>query len=793
MKPSHSGKYVTLRSLLYALLALFILPVLAHAAEENPGGIKGKVTTSDDKPAAGVSIKIKETSKGVMTDEEGVFELRRVQPGSYTIQVSLVGFETIEQRVEVAAGKTTATTIRLTISDRQLQEVVITAGKNKFARKESNNVARLPLKNLENPQVYTVVPKELMQEQIVTDYKSIFKNVPGVVATVPTNGGTYMSMRGFYTGSYLRNGLAAQQYVGLDPINVERVEAIKGPSGTLFGSSLITFGGLTNRITKRPMDAFKGEIDFSTGSWGLGRLTADINTPVNQDKSALLRVNAAASYQHSFQDYGFDRSFALAPSFSYQVNDRLSLLLDAEHYTVSRSVPLYPFITGVTAKSFRDLKLGYNRSLTTDENMVKQGSDNVFVQAQYKLPGKWVSTTQYAYSQGQWDQLSSLWAYWLNDTTIRRALTLQRPRTFSSMNVQQNITGEFYLGSFRNRIVAGIDAYYSNTQYQTYGTISYDTINIYAPVKAISLAKMNGLAEAISPTSGNTSQYQYAAYVSDVINITGQLIAMASLRVDRFDAKGTSINSAAATGLYKQTSLSPKFGLVYQVVPDQVSLFANYMNGFQNVAPVVQPDGSTSTFKPQQGNQWEGGVKLDVFSHKLSATFSYYNIDVSNSTRTENKLINNIAYAFTVQNGTQRSRGFEAEVISSPLPGLNIVAGYGYNDNRYIKASASAQGKKATAASPHIANLWVSYKWMNGAAKGLGAGFGGNYKSDSYWDVANTFVVPSLLTVDATVFYDIASWRLGIKLNNIGSARGWDMNAVAQSPRQLIASVAYKF
>src|SRR3546814_7280765 len=45
---------------------------------------------------------------------------------------------------------------------------------------------------------------------------------------------------------------------------------------------------------------------------------------------------------------------------------------------------------------------------------------------------------------------------------------------------------------------------------------------------------------------------------------------------------------------FKQTSLAPKLGLVYQVVPQQVSLFGNYMSGFQNVAPVVQPDGSRS-------------------------------------------------------------------------------------------------------------------------------------------------------------------------------------------------------
>ncbi len=81
------------------------------------------------------------------------------------------------------------------------------------------------------------------------------------------------------------------------------------------------------------------------------------------------------------------------------------------------------------------------------------------------------------------------------------------------------------------------------------------------------------------------------------------------------------------TGNYNQTSVSPKFGLVYQVVKDKVGVFANYMNGFKNVAPVTQPlpelDGN---FKPQHANQYEGGVKLNVLKNRLNFTLSYYDL-----------------------------------------------------------------------------------------------------------------------------------------------------------------------
>lgn len=105
-------------------------------------------------------------------------------------------------------------------------------------------------------------------------------------------------------------------------------------------------------------------------------------------------------------------------------------------------------------------------------------------------------------------------------------------------------------------------------------------------------------------------------YVTDVINLTDGLTAMLSLRVDNF------VKEAAWGGGpddYHQIAFSPKLGLVFQPVKEQVALFANYMNGFRNVDNVVQPDGQVSDFRPQQAWQWEGGIKLNLFGDKLNA------------------------------------------------------------------------------------------------------------------------------------------------------------------------------
>ncbi|MFX5574575.1 hypothetical protein ABTD77_19235, partial [Acinetobacter baumannii] len=92
------------------------------------------------------------------------------------------------------------------------------------------------------------------------------------------------------------------------------IEVIKGPSATLFGSTLTSYGGLINRVTKKPYASFGGEINYASGSYGYNRVAADINTPLDSAKNVLLRVNTAYRYEGSFQDNGFERGLVIAPS-----------------------------------------------------------------------------------------------------------------------------------------------------------------------------------------------------------------------------------------------------------------------------------------------------------------------------------------------------------------------------------------------------------------------------------------------------------------------------------------------
>lgn len=187
---------------LYALACLF-LSVQAFA---QTGTIRGTITTSDGAPAEFVNVVLEKTSRGAVVNESGNYTINKVPAGTYTLVASLTGLLTQRSEVTIAAGETSTIDFTLVEDNKQLQEVIV-RGNSRLVNKESESVARMPLKNLENPQVYNVVGKELLKEQVVTVMTDALKAAPGVVAVSYPSGGIGVMSRGFGTSIGARNGL----------------------------------------------------------------------------------------------------------------------------------------------------------------------------------------------------------------------------------------------------------------------------------------------------------------------------------------------------------------------------------------------------------------------------------------------------------------------------------------------------------------------------------------------------------------------------------------------------------
>lgn len=800
------------------LATLFVFSIFRVSAQQQTGQIKGTVATQDGKVASNINILLKGTGLGTLSEKDGVFILKKVKPGTYIIVATAIGLQKQEQKVTVTANSIQNIDFVLKENASQLNEIVISSTKtNKFAKKKSEYVSKIPLNNLENPQVYSTITKEVLNDQLVFSVDDATKNAVGIQKMWDAtgrggDGGAYYNSRGFILQSQLRNGVAGNVTSRIDAANLESIEVIKGPSATLFGSTLTSYGGLINRVTKKPYDHFGGEVGLSSGSYDFNRVSIDVNTPLDPAKKVLFRLNSAYNHQGSFQDHGFDKGLVVAPSLSYQVNDKLSFLVDAELYSGKnigqQAIFFYYPIAQLGADRADQLGLNYKKSYISNDLTQTYKSQNFFGQMTYKISDQWSSQTNfthtYSYSNGR-----SPYFFLVPTKNTGRADSLSRGdqstdhSKINVMEIQQNFNGEFNIGQLKNRVVVGLDYFRQNSDQKFYSIDEFDKIVLsgnqsnYDDFNEANLAKKyqsldpKSISHYLNQFISNT----YSAYVSDVINLTDNFMALAALRVDHFDNKGSyDQTSGGYIGGYKQTAFSPKFGLVFQPIKDQVSVFANYQNGFTNKTGV---DYQGKTFKPEQANQIEGGVKVDLFEGKLSGTLSYYNIKVKDLVRAytgESSQPNQ-----SIQNGTKISRGVETEVIANPLKGLNIIAGFAYNYNKMTNADADVEGRRdAYSMSPYTANLWFSYKFLDGELNGVGLGFGGNYASDN--KIVNSasmgvFTLPHYVTLNTTVFYDQPKFRIGIKVNNLTNKEYWTgygtMNA--QQLRSVIGSISYKF
>lgn len=784
--------------------------------------ISGTVTTSDGKPAAYISVGLKGKGLGNVTNDKGTFEIQRVKPGSYILRVSAVGIQTIEKPVVIAAGENKTVDFVISQNSNQLSEVNINKGVNKYIAKKSEYVSKMPLNNLENPQVYTTITKETMADQLVFSVDDATRNATGIqkmweATSRGGDGGAYYASRGFIVQAKLRNGIAGNITGRNEAANLENVEVIKGPSATLFGSTLTSYGGLINRITKKPFEGTGGAVSFSTGTYDFNRVSTDFNFPVDKANHIYARINASYNYKGSFQENVFDKGFFVAPSLAYKVNDKLDFTFEAEISNGKNTLKPFTFfyfpVKDLGFDRADQSGIPYDKSFTGDAMKQKYNSTNFFGQANYKFNENWSSHTSfsssYSFSNGRGTYLFLVPNNYppLGNPTaapgadlISRADQSTDNSKLYNYEIQQNFNGTFNLGSIKNRVVLGLDYLRQNSDQLFYSIDTFDLTNKngtganYNNFTETNLAAFYA-ANAYSKYPVNFKSNTYGAYASDVINLTDRLIALAAIRIDRFDNKGNSDRAGSApTGAYKQTVFSPKFGLVFQPIKDQLSLFANYQNGFNNINGI---DYKGEAFKPEQANQIEGGVKSNLFDGKLTGSVSYYYIKVKDIVRGYNGDPTNPNAQ--IQDGNKISKGIEAEIVANPVNGLNIIAGFAYNDNHLQNASPDVEGRRdAYSASPYSANLWISYKFAAGSLRGFGLGAGGNYASDN--KIVNSvsqgvFILPAYEVFNASVFYDHPRFRIGAKVDNFTNQKYWTgystMNP--QDLRTFTGSVTYKF
>lgn len=679
-----------------------------------------------------------------------------------------------------------------------LMDEVIIEGVRKSKDVASELASKLPIKNLENPQVTASVSPQLIKNRNFFTQDQMLQNAAGAA---PSWAGIspYYSIRGFRTRSSFRNGVNGYAASDMDPVNIAQLEVIKGPSAVIFGgggSTMITFGGLINRVTVKPQNAAFADISAAGGSYNLQRATVDINRPLDKDGEVLARLTGAYTYKGSFQDQGFSKTFFLAPSISYKLSDDVTIQLDAEILNkTATNNPLYQVALG-TAESADELNLDYHRSFNDNSVTMNNKAVNMYGKIIYRLSGNWKSQTNLVLvnnkTPGDYIRLR------LDDDSrnVTRRVYRMYPENITSQQVQQDFVGNFKIGGIKNRLIAGVEYYH-----YLYG-IASKSMN-FTKVPAALADPQNAYFNneyitgqlALKPYVENYKAIQdhYSVYASDVLSPLENLSVMLSARINYVNNKGTEdLLTETSSGHYSQTAVSPKLGISYQIIAQRIALFANYMNGFQAQAP-QSVNGQMTNFQPVYGNQWESGIKVSLKKNLLDAVLSYYNIDVTNVVRQ-----NPSDTASYLQDGQQRSKGFEADLESSPMSGLFLHAGFAYNDSKLIVSDALTQGLRPVDSGPKLSGTWyVNYTPQAKALNSFSLGIGGShYGKDLMINNTNgSFYTNPYTLINSVLSFEKTGYVFSLSANNLLNERYWYGGRGMITPgilRQVVLSLKLK-
>jgi len=287
------------------LLVIFI--ILLSNIYAQSGSIRGRVINENAQPVIGANVVVEGTFYGDAADENGFFEIKNIPYGNYILIVSAIGYERRNIKINFNQNFKSITII-LKTSVIETQQVIITAGKYE-QKKEDLTVST------------TVIQPEIINRKNYKTFDELLRDIPGVQMNLEQ-----VSIRGssgyskgvgarvlaaingipFYSGD---NGDVVWEMIPMS--DIERVEIIKGPASSLYGTSAI--GGVINIIT-RP--AVKSPITNINSYYGL------YDKPVYEtwrwNKNYRSFYGLEITHSNSYKNFGYTISLKKFDDLSYK-------------------------------------------------------------------------------------------------------------------------------------------------------------------------------------------------------------------------------------------------------------------------------------------------------------------------------------------------------------------------------------------------------------------------------------------------------------------------------------------
>jgi iron complex outermembrane receptor protein len=694
--------------------------------------------------------------RGTRTNAEGEFSFDAVAPGEYLLLVRAPGFAEWNQATTVGAA---AAPLDVTLQVAGLVEDITVQGA--MSGTAATGKTNLPVRDL--PMTVQAVPNNVIQEQGANDLTTVLQNVPGVYAF--TNYGVYegYTFRGFLDlfpslANQLVDGVRHEgNRINTQTVNVDRVEVLKGPSSALYGGGAI--GATVNIIRKKPSPQPAYDFSAAAGSWKLGRGSFGATGRLASD-AVLYRLDVGAETKEGYR-HNDTRRLQVSPSVAWRAtaNDQVNIYytFGRDRFSGDAGIPLLntDFGTPLPESTFPDVPR--DRNYRTPFDVATVYDHNLQVAYARQLNASWGFRNTFSYRPVHDDYFlaeflvveppSSVYREYLQYTHHRRPLTnLAEVTARLTRGIEQNIVfgweGQHYT-NHTDTIPGG-------------GVAEAEPIDLFNPIET-----QQEIAKPLARIAYFTHNTN-AFYAQDHLTLGSKLKAMVGGRFDVF--RRTSHNNPVVNGvetegplLRRETeSMTGRVGLVYQPVT-ALDLYGSYATSFRPQTQ-AQPDGTT--LEPETARQLEVGQRFHMLGDRVQLNTVFFHI-----------VRGNVAFSrpggFFDQASEVKSRGVEADVMTTPVSNWRVNGGYGFTDAEFgdylINATTNLRGNSSIMAPKHTFTLWTAYDWPGG----FGVNAGVRAQSSMFIDRGNEFTIDGYGVLNLGLRYQRGVVEYALNINNV--------------------------
>lgn len=638
-----------------------------------------------------------------------------------------------------------------------------------------------PLLNV--PQAVTVVTDKLVADQAVTSLNETFRYMPGVGTAQGEGNRDTPVMRGISsTGDFYVDGIRDDVQYFRDVYNLERVEALKGPSAMIFGRG--GSGGVINRVTRMADGMNHRSGTLQLGSNQRRRGTLDFGQGFGD--TAGFRVNAVVEDSQTFRDDTYLERYGVNPSFNFDLGDATRVVLAYERFhddrTTDRGVPSFqgrPLDTDPST-FFGNPKLSRTEAAVDAFDAIIDHAFSDGLSLRNHL--RWADYDKYYQnvfpSAVDASGTSVTLAAYRADTTRRNLFN------------QTDLVWETRSGALRHTVLAGIELgrqVTDNFRQTGYFAPGANIVPVASPNVDVAIDFRQSATDADNHGVARTS----AVYLQDQIEFSPQWQAIVGVRFDNFrvdlrnNRNGQSFRS-------DDNLLSPRAGLVYKPL-ENVSLYANLSKAFQPRAgdQLASLSASNASLEPESFRNREIGAKWDI--HKdLQASVAVYRLDRSNVAVTDPA----DSTRMLLVDG-QYTEGVELGLAGRLTDRWQVMGGYAWQSGEITttQSATAVEGNRLAQLPRHSASLWNRYDFNDT----FGAGLGIVYRGEIYANVDNKVALPAFTRVDAAVYWTLSpSLQLQLNVENLGNTRYFasahsNNNISPGAPRSAWVSLNFRY